>query len=298
LDRALFYRLVLAGGFGEELGGGSGVGFGAGVHSYCDQAGEGGVANFFSGLDFFGVEALVVVLGGEAHCRVIRLVRLQDDLAGAVGAAGATGDLSEQLEGSFGCAEVGEGEALIGERNADERHRGNVVAFGDHLCANQHVDFAGSQSIEHRLDAVPGRRVAIEPRDARFGETLFDRFLELLGANPDPFVLGAPARCAGHGGRPMEVTVVAPERTLPSMLGERDAARGTLGDRAARRAANAWRKPATVEEQNRLMAVVQTFTHRMMQRPRKKRVTGRPFSVATEIDDLDVGHGGAGGARG
>jgi hypothetical protein len=76
LDGAVFDGLVLAGCFGKELGCALGVCFGAGVDADCDQAGEGGVANFLSGLDFFGVEAFVVVLGGEAHCWVIGLVCL------------------------------------------------------------------------------------------------------------------------------------------------------------------------------------------------------------------------------
>ena len=117
MDGAVFDCLVLAGGVGEDLGGGSGVRLGAGVDAGCDQAGEGGVADFFAGSDLFGVEAFVVVLGGEAHCRVVGLVGLEDDFAGSVGAACTAGDLGEQLESAFGRAEVWEREALIRERN-------------------------------------------------------------------------------------------------------------------------------------------------------------------------------------
>ena len=42
----------------------------------------------------------------------------------------------------------------------------------------------------------------------------------------------------------------------------------------------------------------QALADRGVKRPGKKWVTGRPFSVAAQIDDLDLGHGGAGGARG
>jgi hypothetical protein len=162
--------------------------------------------------------------------------------------------LGEQLEGSFGCAEVWEGEALIGECNADERHCGNVVSFGDHLCAHQHVDLAATQSIENRLDAVPGGRVAVESSDAGLGETLFDGLLELFGPNSDPLVFGAPARGASHRDRPMEIAVVTSERALPPMLGERYATRGTLSHRAARGTAHARRKTAPIQEDDRLMA--------------------------------------------
>jgi hypothetical protein len=205
-------------------------------------------------LDLFGVEAFVVVLGGEAHCWVIGLVGLQDDFAGCVGAACAAGDLGEQLEGSFGCAEVWKGEALIGKCDADERHCGDVVSFGDHLCAHQHVDLAAPQAIENRLDTVPGSRVTVEPSNAGLGEALFDGVFELFGPYPDPLLLGAAARGARHRGRPMEIAVVASKRALPSMLGESDATRGTLSHRAACGAAHTRRKPAPVEEDDRLVA--------------------------------------------
>jgi hypothetical protein len=298
LDGAVFDGLVLAGGVREELGGGAGVGFGAGVDSHRDQTGERGIADFFASADLFSVEAFVVVLSGQAYCWVVGLIGLQDYLPGGVGAAGPARDLGEQLEGAFGGTKVWEGEALVGQRDADEGHAGDVVAFGDHLCADQHVNFASSQPVENRLDAVPRGCVAVEPSDARLGETLLDRLLELFGANPEPFVLGAPARRAGHGDRPVEITVVASQRALPSMFGKRDAAGGTLSHGAACRAAHAWGKATSVEEEDRLVAGVQAFAERGMKRPRKERVAGRSFSVAAEIDDLDIGHGGAGGARG
>jgi hypothetical protein len=267
LDGAIFDRLVLASCFGEELGGASGVCFGTGVDSDCHQAGEGGVADFFAGSDLFCVEAFVVVLGGEAHCRVVGLVRLEDDFAGSVGAACTAGDLGEQLESAFGCAEVWEREALISERNANQCDCGDVVSFGDHLCAHQHVDLAAAQPIENLFDAVARCRVAIEPSHAGLGETLFDGLLELFGSHPKAFLLSAPARGARHRNRPVEITVVTTKRALPPVLGQRDTARRALGHHAACRTAHTRRKTAPVEENDRLMAGFQTVADRRMEGP-------------------------------
>jgi hypothetical protein len=49
------------------------------------------------------------------------------------------GGLREELEGPFGGAEVGYAEADVGVDEADEGDVGDVVAFGDHLGADQDV---------------------------------------------------------------------------------------------------------------------------------------------------------------
>ena len=237
------------------------------------------------------------MLRGQTHCRVIGLVGLQNDLAWGVGAARAAGDLGEQLESSLRSAKVREGEALIGERDANQGHRCDVVPLGDHLSAHQHVDFACAQAIEHRLDAITRRRVAIEPCDPSLREALFDRLFELFGPDPDPLVLGAPARRTGNRDGPMKITVVASKRALPTVLGQCDTARWALCDRPTSGTAHARRKATTVEEDDRLMAGLQAFANRGMKRPGKKRVPRRAFSVAAQVDDLDLGHRGACGAR-
>ena len=107
---------------------------------------------------------------------MIGLVGLQDHLAGGVGSPRAARDLGEQLEGALRGAKVREGEALVGERDADERHGGNVVPLGDHLSTHQDVDLSSSQAIEHRLHALTGSRVTVEPGDTRLWETLLDDF--------------------------------------------------------------------------------------------------------------------------
>jgi hypothetical protein len=93
------------------------------------------------------------------------------------------------------------------------------MAFGDHLCAHQHVDLAPAQSIEDRLDPVPRRGVPIQPSNAGLWETLFDGFLELLRADPEALDFGAPARSAGNGDGALEVAVMTSERALTPVLG-------------------------------------------------------------------------------
>jgi hypothetical protein len=295
LDCTVFDRLVLASGVGEQLGGEASVGFGAGVDAHRHQPRERWVADLLSIADLFVVKGFVVVLGGEANCRMIGLEGLQDDSASGVRTTCATGDLSEELEGSFGRSKIWEGEALIGKRDADQGDCGDVVPFGDHLGAHQHVDLATTQPIEDRLDAIPRRGVAVEPSHPGFRETLFDGPLELFGTDPEPFVFGAPARSAGNSNGPLKVAVVAPKRALCPMLGQGHAARRALGDSAARRTAHARRKTTPVEKEDRLMAGLQALTDRGMKRSGKKRVAGRTLAVTAQVDDFDVGQRRTGG---
>ena len=57
-------------------------------------------------------------------------------------------DLRQQLERPLRCAEVGEAEADVGRDDADERHPREVVALGDHLRADEHVDLARGEPRE------------------------------------------------------------------------------------------------------------------------------------------------------
>lgn len=105
------------------------------------HAAEGGVCGGLSEFEFFGEESCVVVLGGVDDGEVFGSVGLDVDFTGGVAASGASGDLGEELESCFGGAEIGEGESGVCVDDADECDAGVVVSFGDHLCADEDVDF-------------------------------------------------------------------------------------------------------------------------------------------------------------
>ena len=82
-------------------------------------------------------------------------------------AAGAPGDLREQLKRPLGGAEIGEPETDVGGDDADERHPRKVVSFGDHLGADEHVDLAGGESAQQRGIAPRLRIVSRSTRATR-----------------------------------------------------------------------------------------------------------------------------------
>ena len=92
-------------------------------------------------------------------------------------------DLRQELEGPLGRAKVGEAEADVCRDHPDQRDRGKVVPLGDHLRADEQVERAGPEIVQHALDrAPPLHRVAIDAADARRSRR---------AASPRP----RPARC-------------------------------------------------------------------------------------------------------
>ena len=120
---------------------------------------------------FLFVEGNVILLRGVLDRVVLGIIGLDENFAGEFAASGASGNLREQLEGAFGGAKIRAAQREIGGDHADQRDALEIVAFGDHLRADQNVDFAVRECAEHLLVfALGADRVAIEARDARLRE--------------------------------------------------------------------------------------------------------------------------------
>ena len=119
--------------------------------------------------------------GGILDGVVILEISLQNDFAGSLAASGASGDLGEELEGALGGAEVGQAECGVGSDHSHERHSVNVMAFGDHLGADEQVEFAFVQGVQRALEIfVAANGVAVEAGDARLREHAVQQLFELL----------------------------------------------------------------------------------------------------------------------
>ena len=68
-------------------------------------------------LEFGDREPFVAVLDERLQQWIVRVERLNPDLAGAFGASRASRHLNDQLCRVFGCAEVGAGESGVGVRS-------------------------------------------------------------------------------------------------------------------------------------------------------------------------------------
>ena len=122
------------------------------------------------------------------------MIRLHQHAAGKLSAAGAAGDLRQQLEDALGGAEVGQPESGVRAHHADQRDAVDVVALGDHLRADEKIDLACVEPGEQALHLVaPAHGVAVHASDARVGEEFLQPLLALLRARAEIIEVLTPA---------------------------------------------------------------------------------------------------------
>src|SRR3954454_1711157 len=141
-----------------------------GSYQHVRKSRKGRVAEPFAEFHLFLIKGFVVLLCREADGVVVRIERLDDHATGGIAASGASGGLCEKLERSFCRTEIRHAETDVREHNAYQRHLGNVVAFGNHLRADQDVDRAFPEVLEDEFEgAFRTGAVAVEPGDASGG---------------------------------------------------------------------------------------------------------------------------------
>ena len=144
-----------------------------GSHDDVGAGGEWRIAQIFSKFHFFAEEAFVILVGCETNGIVVGIQCLDNNVAGSCAPAGATGGLGEKLKGTLGGAVIGNAESDVGQHNANQGYVWDVMTFGNHLGADQDVDFTGTKRIKNILEsALRAGAIAVEPGDARRGQVL------------------------------------------------------------------------------------------------------------------------------
>ncbi len=108
------------------------------------------IAHLAAELQLALVERREVLPAGELNAVVIGIQRLHNRFARLLAASGAPGHLGQQLKRALGGAEIGDAESDVGRDHADQRHPRKVVAFRNHLGADQDVDVAVAESRQER----------------------------------------------------------------------------------------------------------------------------------------------------
>lgn len=153
----------------------------------------------FAFFDEVVVKAEVIGLDGEIDDWRVGLVGLDDDRGGVeMAAANATDDLGEELESSFFCSEIGEGEAGVGLDDADGGKVGKVEAARDGLGADEDLDVAGFNFVIEGVEGFAFFVVGVEAGDFDVGEEFGEFALEELGA--EAFVKDAGVVAVGAAG--------------------------------------------------------------------------------------------------
>ncbi len=195
-------------------------------------------------------------------------VRLYDDAARLLRAPRTTGHLFEQLEGALRRPEVRQLERGVGVDDAHQRDVGEVEALRNHLRAQQHRARRGSELLQQLFVRALGRGgVGVHAHHAgAFGQQRLQLRLHALGARAEFLEVrrAALGAHAGHGG--LVIAVVAAEAGGIFVVGKRGGAVHAFGHEPAVAAQQEAGKPALVEEEDGLLAALQGFSQRRLQR--------------------------------
>jgi len=94
---------------------------------------------------------------------------LNQYLTGFIGAAGAACNLHQLRKQPFRRTEIRTEQGAVGIDDTDQREIGEVMALGQHLRAEQDIDFTGMHGFQHVVEGMLALgAVAINPQDARF----------------------------------------------------------------------------------------------------------------------------------
>ena len=229
------------------------------------------------------------MLEGGADRVVLRVVGLDHHPSGALAAAGAAGELHQQVVGALDGAEVREAEVGVRRQHRRQRHLREVVPLGHHLGADQHLGVAAGEALEHRRrTAGAAHRVAVEHRQRHVREQRRELLLHPLGAGADRLQRLLLARRAAPRHRPPAAAVVAQQRRLAPVVGLRQAAVLAAEVLAAGAAHQQRRVAAPVAQQDRLLAGGESTAQLVDQPLRELHLAGTPPAAGLAQVDQDA----------
>ena len=215
--------------------------------------------------------------------RVIGMMGLQDHRTRAFGTPGATRDLHDQLAEPLTGAEIDAVQPLIDSSDNDQGQVWQIMALGQHLCADEDARPGTIESLKDRIAAGPAARaVAIDAQHRHLRKMLLEDFLETFGAltlgcQCGTRALGAGRRHARHSG-----TMMAAQAGCITMQGQRPIATRALRAPAAGMTEQHRRIAATIAEHQHLFATTDTGLDGIQGRDRQTLIE----SLATQIHDL------------
>ena len=115
-------------------------------------------------VDFLLPETLKIMVSRELDGGTKRSRALDKDFSRHVSSTCATGDLSQELECSFPSPKIGHVQSNV---RVDDTHQSDVweiEPLGDHLCADQDINFSGSKRLQNRTIRIfPRHRISVHP---------------------------------------------------------------------------------------------------------------------------------------
>ena len=197
---------------------------------------------------------------------------LHDDRTGLDAAADPARHLRDELEGAFGGAEIGDGQADIGVENPGERHIRKIEPLGDHLRPDENVGLPGAEPSEDFLVGSLARRdIQVHALNAGGGEEALRDGLDALGAETAFAILVGPALRTDFRLGPVGTAEVAAEHLVIAVIRHADGAVFARLGIPACRAGDGGRIAAAVQEEHHLLAGIEAAVDFLNQHIGKER---------------------------
>ena len=185
-----------------------------------------------------------------------RVERLQDHPAAAFASTGTARHLGQHLEHPLPGKRIRQIETDIGQHHPDQGHKWQVKAFGEHLCADQHVRLVvGEVGQDHLVSILLAGGFPVPAQGARFWKKGGHFRLDPFAAQSILTDVSAPALRACLRLLALVATLVAEQPfLLIDVQSQRCIAVRTAQDQATITAEDISGGPTPVQEQDRLFA--------------------------------------------
>ncbi len=192
--------------------------------------------------------------------------RLNDNLALPLFAAGAAGDLNETLRQAFARSKIGSEKSLIRIDDTDQREVGKMMAFRQHLRADENLCFTycrQCQRLAHRI--FEAGAIAVDARNRSVRKMMTERLLQPFRSLAQRSKLSAAQWTLGLQ-RPAGAAVMTKKPGLAGMYCHSCIAPPAFRYVAAVRTYQRRRESPPVEKHENLAACLKVFIDRVEQR--------------------------------
>ena len=236
--------------------------------------------------DLHIVKPAIILLRGKLDDRIVGCIRLYNCLPLLLTASGTTDHLRQQRESGFIAAVIVAVQRLIRRQHAYQSHLRKVKTLRHHLRADHDAVFPiGERSELLLIRLARGGGIGIHPQDRHVGEQLLKLLLDELRADTGILQLIRSALRTGRRRRLRMAAIVTHQTMIRPMIGHRYTARRAGQRLTAGAAGQMGMEPASVEQQNHLLAVVEALLHPLTQHPADRSAGER---ILAQIRDLDL----------
>ena len=184
-------------------------------------------------------------------------------------------------------------QAEVCVEHTNERDIGEVQAFGDHLGADDDVDFALAKFLQGFTQGVfTAHGVGVDACDSCLWEYFFDDALYLLGAVALAADGGVTTLGTFLGGQCLVATHVADEAVISAVIGERDSTVAALANMTTAGTLHGAGESTAIEKQDDLLSLGKLNLHTATQGIGED---GGPtfvfFAFDAHVNDADDGQG-------